>query len=175
MRQNFFKYVPQFKLLLIGNHKPTLRNVDDAARRRFNIVPFIHKPAIVDKDLEEKKLKPEWPAILRWMIDGCLEWQRIGLAPPKIVLDTTQEYFAEQDLVRQWIEEKCETKATSFGTSADLYKSWFTWAEINGEKPGTARWFSQALLRFGFRKSPDTSRRGFLGIEVTKPDGWNDG
>jgi putative DNA primase/helicase len=175
MRQNFFKYVPQFKLLLIGNHKPTLRNVDDAARRRFNIVPFIHKPAIVDKDLEEKKLKTEWPGILRWMIDGCLEWQRIGLAPPKIVLDTTQEYFAEQDLVRQWIEEKCETKATSFGTSADLYKSWFTWAEINGEKPGTARWFSQALLRFGFRKSPDTSRRGFLGIEVTKPDGWNDG
>jgi putative DNA primase/helicase len=95
MRQDFFKFMPQFKLLLIGNHKPTLRNVDDAARRRFHIVPLVYKPPIVDKDLEEKKLKPEWPGIFRWMIDGCLEWQRSGLMPPPIVIDTTQEYFAE--------------------------------------------------------------------------------
>jgi putative DNA primase/helicase len=173
MRQDFFKYTPQFKLLLIGNHKPTLRNVDDAARRRFNIVPFVHKPAIVDKDLEEKKLKPEWREILRWMINGCLEWQRIGLAPPPVVIAATQEYFAEQDLVKQWIEEKCETKATSSDTSATLYKSWFTWAEASGERPGSARWFSQALLRLGFRKNPKTSVRGFLGIEV-KPGAWSD-
>jgi putative DNA primase/helicase len=175
MRQNFFTFLPQFKLLLIGNHKPTLRNVDDAARRRFNIVPFVHKPAIVDKNLEEEKLKPEWPAILRWMIDGCLEWQRIGLAPPKIVLDATQEYFAEQDLVKQWIEEKCETAAAASDSSANLYKSWFTWAEAGGERPGSARWFSQALLRLGFRKSPKTSLRAFIGIKVKEPDGWNDG
>ena len=169
MRQDFFKYMPQFKLLLIGNHKPTLRNVDDAARRRFHIVPFIHKPAIVDKDLEEKKLKPEWPAIFRWMIDGCLGWQRLGLEPPPIVISTTKEYFAEQDLVKQWIEEKCVTKDTSSDTSANLYKSWFTWAEDNGEKPGSTRWFSQALLRLGYEKQTDTSRRGFKGIEVVKP------
>jgi putative DNA primase/helicase len=171
MRQDFFEYTPQFKLLLIGNHKPTLRNVDDAARRRFNIVPFVHKPAIVDKNLEAEKLKPEWPAILRWMIDGCLEWQRVGLAPPPIVVAATQEYFAEQDLVKQWIEEKCETKATFSDTSANLYKSWFAWAETNGERPGAAKWFSQALLRLGFRKSPKTSERKFLGIEV-KPGDW---
>lgn len=47
MRQDFFEFTPQFKLLLIGNHQPTLRNVDDAARRRFNIVPFIHKPPTI--------------------------------------------------------------------------------------------------------------------------------
>jgi putative DNA primase/helicase len=116
MRQDFFTFLPQFKLLLIGNHKPSLRNVDEAARRRFHIVPFDYKPPVVDKDLEETKLKPEWPAILRWMIDGCLEWQRIGVATPKVVIDTTKEYFEEQDLVRQWIEEKCETKANSEDT-----------------------------------------------------------
>jgi putative DNA primase/helicase len=166
MRQDFFEYTPQFKLLLIGNHKPALRNVDDAARRRFHIVPFVHKPSFVDKDLEEEKLKPEWPAILRWMINGCLKWQRDDLAPPPIVIDATKEYFAGQDLVRQWIEEKCETKASSADTSANLYKSWFTFAEENGEKPGNARWFAQALLRLGYRKNKDTSRRGFLGIAV---------
>ena len=44
-----------------------------------------------------EKLKAEWPAILRWAIDGCLEWQRIGLAPPKIVTEATQAYFSDQD------------------------------------------------------------------------------
>jgi putative DNA primase/helicase len=70
-RQDFFEYTPQFKLMLIGNHLPSLRNVDDAARRRFNVVAFIDKPAIPDGDLEVK-LRAEWPGTLRWMIEGCL-------------------------------------------------------------------------------------------------------
>ena len=40
--------------MLIGNHKPNLRNVDEAARRRFNIVPFTQTPPVKDLDLEEK-------------------------------------------------------------------------------------------------------------------------
>ena len=36
MRQDFFEYVPQFKLLIAGNHKPSLRTVDEAIRRRFH-------------------------------------------------------------------------------------------------------------------------------------------
>jgi putative DNA primase/helicase len=39
MRQDNFTFDPQFKLTIIGNHKPTLRTVDDAIRRRLNIVP----------------------------------------------------------------------------------------------------------------------------------------
>ena len=81
MRQDFFEYRPQFKLTIIGNHKPSLRNVDDAVRRRFNIVPFEFKPNPVDPHLEDK-LRAEWPGILRWMIEGCLDWQRNGLLRP---------------------------------------------------------------------------------------------
>lgn len=78
MRQDFFTYQPAFKLTIVGNHAPVLRNVDEAARRRFNIVPFTRKPAVPDRQLEDK-LRSEWPEILRWAIDGCLEWQRNGL------------------------------------------------------------------------------------------------
>lgn len=28
------------------------------------------------------KLKQELPAIMQWMVQGCAEWQRSGLAPP---------------------------------------------------------------------------------------------
>lgn len=33
------------------------------------------------------KLQAELPGIMAWMIAGCLEWQRIGLAPPAVVTD----------------------------------------------------------------------------------------
>src|SRR5438874_5430904 len=40
MRQDFFEFVPQFKLMIAGNHKPSLRSVDEAIRRRFHLIPF---------------------------------------------------------------------------------------------------------------------------------------
>jgi len=40
MRQDFFTYKPTFKLCIVGNHKPALRTVNEAIRRRFHLVPF---------------------------------------------------------------------------------------------------------------------------------------
>jgi putative DNA primase/helicase len=77
MRQDFFEFAPQFKLMICGNHKPGIRSVDEAIRRRFHLIPFtvtIPK-AERDPDLVEK-LKPEWPGILYWMIGGCVEWRK---------------------------------------------------------------------------------------------------
>jgi hypothetical protein len=31
MRQDNFSFMPQFKLTIVGNHRPVLRNVDEAA------------------------------------------------------------------------------------------------------------------------------------------------
>ena len=45
MQKDFFTFRPNFKLTIIGNHKPLLRNVDEAARRRFNLIPFTRTPA----------------------------------------------------------------------------------------------------------------------------------
>ncbi len=40
MRQDFFEFTPQFKLVVAGNHKPAIRNVDEAMRRRLHLIPF---------------------------------------------------------------------------------------------------------------------------------------
>ena len=40
MRQDFFEFTPQFKLLIMGNHRPGLRGVDESIRRRINLIPF---------------------------------------------------------------------------------------------------------------------------------------
>jgi putative DNA primase/helicase len=64
MRCDFFDFVPQFKLWIVGNHKPRLDNVDEAMRRRMLLVPFTVQipPEERDPDLPQK-LKAEWPAI----------------------------------------------------------------------------------------------------------------
>jgi len=155
---------------VIGNHKPVLKNVDDAAKRRFNVVPFLHKPAVPDRELETK-LKAEWPAILRWMIEGCLDWQKNGLVRPQVVKDATAEYFSEQDVLAQWVEDQCETG--SFGvydTTASLFSSWQHYAHARGEEAGTSKRFALALQRQEFtpvREVPGRrGMRGFKGVKV---------
>ncbi len=149
MRQDFFEYIPQFKLVFVGNHKPDLRNVDDATCRRFNIVPFVYKPETPDMRLEEK-LRDEYPAILRWMIDGCLDWQKNGLIRPETVRDATRTYFDEQDTFGRWIEECCEQAAGESAPSSRLYESWKQFAEANGENAGSSKSFAGRMTRHGF-------------------------
>jgi putative DNA primase/helicase len=136
MRRIFFTYLPQFKLTIVGNHKPALHNVDDAIRRRCNIVPFVRKPAKPDPTLEAK-LRKEMPGILRWMIDGCLAWQKLGLRRPKAVEEATQEYFKTQDLFGQWLEDACDAEpGNRFKTEStgDLYRARCEYSSAAGEK-----------------------------------------
>jgi putative DNA primase/helicase len=99
MRQDFFEYVPQFKLTIIGNHRPNLRNIDDAIRRRFNLVPFEFTPPIPNKNLRNE-LRAEWPGILRWMINGCLDWQRNELTPAPSITEATNRHFRGTGCIR---------------------------------------------------------------------------
>jgi putative DNA primase/helicase len=168
MRQDFFEYSPQFKLTVIGNHVPDLHNVDDAARRRFNLAPFTHKAAVVDRKLEEK-LRPEWPAILRWMIDGCIDWQINGLIRPDAVTASTADYFNDQDLLAQWIEDCCDRADNAVDTIASLLASWRNYAKSRGEDLGSSKGFSMALRSRGFtriRGELGVHGRGFQGIKV---------
>jgi len=140
MHRDNFTYRPSFKLMIVGNHRPALRNVDDAARRRFNIVPFTRTPSKPDPKLEEK-LKEEWPAILRWMIDGCLEWQQQGLRRPQVVTQATEEYFEQQDVFRTWADEECVRDAILRERPGILLANFNNWAARNGLEEQTRNQF----------------------------------
>src|SRR5262249_40024266 len=106
MRGDFFTYVPNFKLVLAGNHKPVLQSVGLAMRRRVNLVPFtVTIPEERQDPHLTEKLVAELQGILQWAIDGCLEWQEHGLAAPRCVVEATDKYFAEQNVVRTWMTE----------------------------------------------------------------------
>lgn len=176
MRQDFFSYTPTFKLIIAGNHKPGLRSVDEAIRRRFHLVPFTTTipPAERDETLSEQ-LKAEWPGILAWAIAGCLEWQQCGLAPPEAVQSATAAYLESEDALASWIEEAGDRDPETWESSAVLFRSWKTWADRAGEHAGSLKKFSQRIEdrgeAIGMRKARDSAgRRGFYGLRVTRPD-----
>jgi P4 family phage/plasmid primase-like protien len=167
MRQDYFRFMPQFKLLIAGNHKPGLRSVDEAIRRRFRLIPFtITIPAHErDKALAEK-LRAEAGGILTWMIEGCLEWQRSGLQTPSKVTAATDEYLSDEDAISSWLEDKCERGADYQTSRTELFASWQLWAEKAREPIGTMRQFLDALRTREFEEYKLNKVRGFQGLRL---------
>jgi putative DNA primase/helicase len=154
MRQDFFEFIPQFKLVVAGNHKPSIRTIDEAMRRRLHLVPFTVTipPKQRDKTLPERLLA-ERDGILAWAVQGCLEWQRIGLQPPPAVMAATEEYFEAEDALGRWLDECCLRGPNHVELSATLFASWKSWAEAAGEFVGSQRRLTDLLLARGFEKA----------------------
>jgi putative DNA primase/helicase len=161
MRQDNFTFTPTFKLLIVGNHAPRLHNADDAMHRRFNVVPFLHKPEQPDLQLENK-LRDESPAILRWAIDGCLDWLENGLIRPASVTARTDKYFADQDIWAQWLEESCDVEPGNrwlIAPSGELFQSWSGYAKAAGMDAGSRIEFAERLEQQGFVADKGTGGR----------------
>jgi putative DNA primase/helicase len=174
MRQDFFEYAPQFKLLIAGNHKPGLRSVDEAIRRRFNLIPFTVTipPAERDESLPEK-LKAELPGILAWMIDGCADWLERRLSPPEIVTKATAEYLEAEDALAAWMEEETTLDHRSWTKSGELFSSWTSWTQRAGEHTGTMKRFVQQLeMKPDLRYARTNQGRGFNGVKLKTASGY---
>jgi putative DNA primase/helicase len=175
MRQDNFTFIPQFKLVIGGNHKPGLRGVDEAIRRRIHLIPFAvtipegeRDPSLFDK------LKAEWPGILAWAIEGCLKWQSGGgLKPPAAVVDATAKYLEAEDTLNLWLEECCEKNPNAWQRSSELFDSWKAYAERCGEPSGSRTRFVQMLEAKGFPSNRTNKGRGIPGLRL-RHDKLND-
>jgi putative DNA primase/helicase len=168
MNRDFFEYIPQFKLLVASNHKPRIRTVDDAWRRRLHLVPFTHKPASPNPELKEQ-MKAEYPAILQWMIEGADWWIREGLSVPASISDATEEYFNEEDVIGLWFAECCEAAPGEIGDRGDLHRSFASWCRGMGHAAATmhavTRWFKHR----GYEQNTKASSRPIVGVRLLPP------
>ena len=117
-----------------------------------------------DRDLGAK-LAVEAPGILAWALEGCLEWQRIGLSPPVAVLDATQKYRDDMDLLSEFLGEKCYFTGSVGNTQ--LYQAFSTWSVANGERPRSHKWLTRNLEDRGYVKDASRSAgRRWLGLSL---------
>jgi putative DNA primase/helicase len=171
MRRDFFEFAVTFKLVFAGNHKPHLPSTGEATARRINLLPFTYTARAPDKALKDS-LIAEYPAILRWAIDGCLDWQANGLLRPKCVVEATRDYLDQQDLFRAWVDAECTTGLHDSDTHESLFASWSDFASANGESAGSGPDFAERMKDAGFTPTKHTPgqhrKRGYLGIAVIR-------
>jgi putative DNA primase/helicase len=165
MRQDFWEFEPTHKVFMAVNHKPTVRGTDTAIWRRIRLIPFTETipPKEQDKKLPEK-LRKERAGILRWAVEGCLEWQREGLQAPDEVRKATRDYRAEMDVIAAFIDEECVVAEHATATAKALYAAYKTWCEDNGEKPESQRSFGGRLRERGYESGRITTgaRKGAI-------------
>lgn len=171
MRQDEFTFKPQFTLMIAGNHMPSFRGVDEATRARVLLIPF--KETILaderDPDLAEK-LKGEWPAILRWAIDGALDWQNVGLRAPAAVTDASNEYMDDEDVLGEFIGDCLQENPGGFVKTADMYEVFRGWCDKRGMRaPWTQHALRQAMKERGYEFGRKTHGRGVWGCSLRTP------
>ena len=150
MRGDFFDFTPQFKLFIAGNHQPSFRSVDEALRRRVVLIPFRVKIPVEEVDTQlSEKLKPEWGAILHWMVRGCVEWNKNGLQIPESIEKASSDYMEAEDTVGQFLRDK--TVSIGEVGSSELFKAFNKWQEDSGvSNTWTQKKVTQAIKERGF-------------------------
>lgn len=170
-----FVFRVQAKVVIVGNHAPKLKGRSPAMERRLRVAPFTNMPAKPDLELKDK-LRAEYPAILRWMIDGCLIWQRDRLGSAKVVSAATSTYFEQQDAFGRWIDERCILDRSLSLRTGILLANFNAWARENGEEPVGANAFAELIDRKDLTRVKSDGVRMVRGIGLKAPEGrnWDD-
>ena len=76
LHKSTIEFVPQVKLFMIGNHRPTVKSTTFGTWRRVQLLNFARKfsDSEVDHSLDDV-LRSEYEGILAWAVQGCLKWQ----------------------------------------------------------------------------------------------------
>jgi putative DNA primase/helicase len=148
-----FEYLPQFKLWLVANDPPRVGDDDDAIWQRILEVPFAHQIPAGERDprLKARLRDPAdaGPAVLAWMVKGCLRWQQEGLRVPRAVVEATQAYRRSMDPLQPFISEMCILDAGANTAAVQLYEVYTQWARASKRPAVSKIAFGRRLAALG--------------------------
>jgi putative DNA primase/helicase len=165
LHQNFFEYIPLFKLWLAFNHKPFVRGTDTGIWRRLLLVPFTVTIPPERRNLNLlEELKAEAPGILNWMLDGYRSWRDRGLCVPEAVRAATDEYRDETDVIGRFIADALEVDPSSRVQAKQLFECYLGWCRANVVNPQSQTAFGRRMAT-AFEKLKDNVLF-YVGIRV---------
>jgi P4 family phage/plasmid primase-like protien len=180
MRQDHFTFSATFKLALSTNHRPAIHGTDVGIWRRVRLVPFLVRfwnpgetpgPEHLRADpMMREKLRRELPGVLNWIVAGAAEWFRDGLGTCKAVEAATAEYLSSEDIVGQFVDERCMRDVTAKEKAAALFAAYTAWAEARKERPMTQTTFGARLGDMGFDKDKSHGVKVYRGIGLRSGD-----
>ncbi len=153
LNKGFFKFSPQFKLTISGNHKPKISGADEGIWRRFQLVPFNVQIKKEERDLRlSEKLVAEASGILNRLLDGLRHWRDRGLITPDEVTAATAEYRSMSDPLSRFLTNCIEISVGDRVQSSMLYAVFEAWCRSSGETAWKQKGFSLAMDERGFKR-----------------------
>ncbi len=161
------EFDPTHKIWLVGNHKPEIPDSTLSIWRRVKLIPFmVTIPRDeVDQDLPAK-LEAELPGILAWAVQGCLDWLREGLAEPEAVSKATAAYQREQDILADFLEDRCMLDPRVTVSKSEVKAAYAGWCADNGLEQVSQKTFKKRLMQRGVAEGKSGSVRFWKGIAV---------
>ncbi len=164
MRGDYFEFLPTHKLWFATNHKPTIRGTDNGIWRRIKLIPF---NVTIPEEKQDKqlinKLTAELPGILAWAVQGCLLWQQEGLITPKEVINATNSYRAEMDVLADFLSQCTEAGGRVY--TGDLYNIYELWCRENGEVALSQRQLAIRLQEKGYTKTRSNGKNYWINLQ----------
>lgn len=163
-----FSYRPKFKLIISSNHPANSDVDDDAVWTRLKVIEFVQSHLKnPDTNLKKRMKSPEnLPLILKWAIEGAVNWYANGLAQPAAVTDTIQRHRDEHDYIARFIDDCCTVDdANGHETVKVLRHVYEMWCEEQGATVAGAKTFNKSMSKKGY---PINKKRPTHGQEKGK-------
>jgi len=147
MRQDYFQFLPTHKLALLTNYKPVVSGTDRGIWRRLRLMPWLVNIPEAEQDTKlEQRLRDESPGILAWAVRGCLAWQRDGLCTPDEVLEATQRFRDDSNVIGRFLAERCIRASDARVGATQLYTAFKAWCSEAGERVMSQKIFGSDLV-----------------------------
>lgn len=161
LHKNSFEFRPQFKLFMNTNHLPQVTDVTLFKSGRVYVIPFENRfvGSNQDKGLKVELSKPEsLSGILNWCVEGSqMLYRNDGFTQPSKVLEATDNYRRESDILGRFMEEALIKDPTGEVRTSEVYARWQHWCSANGHRAGSITNLNRSLQNQGEikRKRPD--------------------
>ena len=165
----FLRVHPEFKLWIVGNHKPSLRQITPAWRRRLIIPTARHRPRGSGSLAHGADGRA---CSRRYAIRRSSAWRPADGSPADENHETLQLIATggcrPQRVQPTEADGRGCSLGDSFASSRTLFASWQGWAKEAGERAGNEKALVQALKEAGYRSTRKnrTGPRGFEGLAV---------
>ena len=133
--QSAITFKPQFTMWLSCNDLPAVKDKSLFASDRVRVIEFNRhfSDEEQDKGLKDYFETPEaMKGIFTWLVTGYFKYRRFGLRMCDDMKKVIKQYEKDNDLVLQFLEEKCEGTDEGYTKAKTLYDNYKIWCKSNG-------------------------------------------
>ena len=178
--------VPQFVAILPTNETPSIDGSDDALKNRLMVVPFEHTPEKIDKQAAHIVKNTCAVAVLNWLIEGYMEYRRLGFLPRTSGMEkSTEEFSAELDEIATFARDVLHSHSDrkrmepvncpdewciQSGTLYARFEQWWRNNKMNENKKPSQIKFSRRMKALGFvvhqKRYGDSTGKFYIGVKI---------